>query len=226
MGYRCLLPISIDFSSLCHCFSTSQGWVTSVALLVNLISSKSSTTFEVLSYLSAVTLITLLSSAFSLPLAIGDIMRRLTQTAPCPWPKMETFDGSPPNSCIFSCIQWRAATWSIRPKFPRELPSKAGKNPEGEIEVVNDGHEEKRGRKRGQEREDNNPWQSLSFLAGERKDGRKWIARHQIHQHTPNTRGAKREIRQQRERGTRRKSQEGIPFDIKELPSRDLTLGS
>lgn len=57
-------------------------------------------------------------------------MRRLAQAAPYPWPARVTLLASPPNSPMFSWTQWRAATWSMSPKFPLEAPpSKAGRNP-------------------------------------------------------------------------------------------------
>lgn len=75
-----------------------------------------------------------LNKAYYIPLAIGVNINILTHAAPCVCPKMVTLFGSPPNSWIFSWIQCKAATWSIKPKFPRELPSRDGKNPVSEKE--------------------------------------------------------------------------------------------
>ncbi|KAF7287553.1 hypothetical protein GWI33_005917 [Rhynchophorus ferrugineus] len=44
-----------------------------------------------------------------------DVKRKFTQAAPVPWPNNVTLVGSPPKNAIFSCIQCKAAIWSIRP---------------------------------------------------------------------------------------------------------------
>ena len=38
----------------------------------------------------------------------GDVIKKVAQAAPVPWPISVTLLGSPPNSATFSCSQWRA----------------------------------------------------------------------------------------------------------------------
>lgn len=132
------LACHADEMSLCHetlswlttCNSSSHSspkFFASKGQITNFISRRQS---DFLGNQSSVTnTLTEITCNIDSPLAIGDNMRRLTQTAPCPCPRIETLLGSPPNSWMFSLIQCKAATWSMMPKFPRELPSNAGKNP-------------------------------------------------------------------------------------------------
>ena len=53
----------------------------------------------------------------SAPSVLGDMARRLAQTAPVPWPMTVTLLLSPPNRLMLSCSQESAARWSYRAKF-------------------------------------------------------------------------------------------------------------
>lgn len=86
----------------------------------------------------------------NLPSGTADeVMRKLIQAAPVPWPIRLMFSGSPPNSPIFSLIQWRAAIWSRSPKLAgvRDRKSLLGlRKPEGENDHEGGAHWRGRGR--------------------------------------------------------------------------------
>lgn len=43
----------------------------------------------------------------------GDVIRKVAQAAPVPWPIRVTLVGSPPNSATFSCSQWSATLCAV-----------------------------------------------------------------------------------------------------------------
>jgi len=63
------------------------------------------------------------------PCVNGEVIRWRTEELPADWPPIVTRSRLPPKCPMFSCIHFKASTWSLRPIFPLTTPSPVFRNP-------------------------------------------------------------------------------------------------